>query len=56
MGKGLQKVFKVVVNEILQVLPIWGESGSAFSYLIPEPRDFEEVTRLSEDIKKNWIK
>ena len=28
IGKGLHKVFKAVVNDILQVLPILGESGS----------------------------
>ena len=28
MGKGLHKVFKAVVNDILQVLPILGEYGS----------------------------
>ena len=27
MGKGLHKVFKASVNDILQVLPILGESG-----------------------------
>ena len=32
MGKGLHKVFKSVVNKILQVLPILGESGSEVSY------------------------
>ena len=26
MGKGLHKVFKAVVNELSQALPIWGES------------------------------
>ena len=40
MGKGLQKVFKAVVNEISQDLPILGESGSKVSYFIPEPRNF----------------
>ena len=52
MGKGLQKVFKAIVNEILQVLPIMGESGSEVSYFVPEPRNFAEVTRLSGHIKK----
>ena len=28
MGKGLHKVFKATVNNILQVLQILGESGS----------------------------
>ena len=56
MSKVLHKVFKAVVNEILQVLPILGESGSEVSYFIPEPRNFSEVTRLSENIKKPWLK
>ena len=33
-----------------------GESGSEVSYLIPEPRNFAEVTKLSENIKKPWLK
>ena len=56
MGKGLHKVFKAVVNEISQVLPILGESGSQVSYFIPEPRKFSEVTILSKYIKKPWLK
>ena len=32
------------------------ESGSEVSYLIPEPRNFAEVTKLSENIKKPWQK
>ena len=51
-GKGLHKVFKAVVNEISQVLPIYCESGSEVSYFIPQPRNFSEVTRLSDDINK----
>ena len=35
MGKGLHKVFKTVVKEILQDLPLLGESGSEVSHLIP---------------------
>ena len=56
MGKGLHKIFQDVVNKISQALPNFGESGSGVSYFIPEPRKFEEVTRLSEDIKKPWLK
>ena len=55
MGKGLYKLFKDVVNEILQYLPILGESVSEVSYPISEPRNFEEVTRLSEDINKSLL-
>ena len=40
----------------MQVLPILGESGSEVSYFIPDPRNFAEVNRLSDDIKKPWIK
>ena len=35
MDKGLNKVFNTVVNDILQVLPILGESDSEVSYFIP---------------------
>ena len=33
-----------------------GESGSEVSHFIPEPRNFAEVPKLSENIKKTWIK
>ena len=33
-----------------------GESGSEVSLFIPEPRNFDEVTKLSENIKKPWLK
>ena len=56
MSTGLNKVFKTVVKEISQYLPPLGESGSEVSHLIPEPRNFAEVTKLSEDINKPWIK
>ena len=35
MGKSWQKGVKAVFNDMLQDLPILGESGSEFSYLIP---------------------
>ena len=56
MGKVLHKVFSTVVKEILQELTALGESGSEISHFIPEPRKFAEVTKLSENIKKPWIK
>ena len=56
MGKGLYKVFKAVVKEFLQDLPILSESGSEVSYFIPETRKFAEVNRLLDDIKKTWLK
>ena len=33
-----------------------GESGSEVSHFIPESRKFAEVTKLSENIKKPWLK
>ena len=56
IGKVLHKVIKAVDNDIPQVLPILDESGSEVSYLIPEPRNFEEANRLSAYINKNWLK
>ena len=41
MGKGLHKLFKAIVNDISQDLPILGEPGSEVSYFIPEPGNFE---------------
>ena len=34
----------------------FGESGSEVSHIIPEPRNFAEVTKLSENIRKPWLK
>ena len=51
MGKGLHKLFSTVVKEISQELIPLGESGSEVSHFIPEPRNFAEVTKLSENIK-----
>ena len=48
MGKGLHKVFETFVKEILQDFPPLGESGSEVSRFIPEPRNFAEVTKLSD--------
>ena len=56
MVKCLNKLFKVVVIEILQVLSILGEYGTEVSYFIPKPKKCAEVTRLSEDMKKTWLK
>ena len=56
MGKVLHTFFKAFVNDILQVLPILGESGSEVSYFIPEARNFAEGIRLSNDIKEPWLK
>ena len=56
MVKGLHKLFKTVVKEILQELPPLGESGSEVSHFIQEPRNFAEVKKLSDNIKKPWLK
>ena len=56
MRKVLHKVFRTVVEEISQELTPLGESGSKVSHLIIEPRNFSEVTKLSENIKKPWLK
>ena len=50
MGKVLHKVFSTVVKEISQELTPLGESGSEFSHFIPEPINFAEVKKLSENI------
>ena len=34
----------------------FGETGSEVSHFIPEPRNFAEVTRLAESIRKPWLK
>ena len=56
MGKGLHKFFSTVVKEILLELTALGESGSEVSHFIPEPRNFAEVKKLSENIQKPWLK
>ena len=56
MGKGLHMVFSTVVKEISQELTPLGESGSEVSNFIPEPRNFSEVEKLSDNIKKTQIK
>ena len=43
-------MFKTVVKDILQDLPPMGEFGSVVSHFIPGPRNFSEVTKLSDDI------
>ena len=56
MGKGLHRVFSTIVSEISQELTNFGESGSEVSHFIPEPRNFAEVTKLAENIRKPWLK
>ena len=50
MGKGLHKVFSTVVKKISQELTALGEFGSEVSHFIPEPRNFAEVKKKSENI------
>ena len=49
-------MFKTAAKDISQNLPSLGEYGSEVSYLIPEPLKFYEVTKLSDEIKKPWLK
>ena len=52
MDKGLNKVFKAVVNELNNSLPTLGESISEVSHFILEPSNFAVVTILPEDVKR----
>ena len=40
----------------MQELTPLGESGSEFSHFIPEPRNFSEVKKMSDNINKTWLK
>ena len=41
-----------VAKDISQELTPLGESGSEVLHFIPEPRNFSEATKLSDNIKK----
>ena len=56
MGKGLHQFFRAIVSEISQELSNFGETGSEVAHFIPEPRNFAEVTKLAENIRKPWLK
>ena len=56
MGKGLHRVFSTILLEISQELTNFEETGSEVSHFIPEPRNFAEVTKLAENIRKPWLK
>ena len=56
MCKVLHKLCKSVANELDKSLPTLGESFSEVSHSIPEPRNFSEVTRLTADVKNDWLK
>ena len=55
-GKCSHKLLSTIVKEISQELTNFGESGSEVSHFIPEPVNFAEVTKLSENIRKPWLK
>ena len=55
-SKVLHKVFKTVVKDISKDVPPLGETGSEVLHFISEPRNFSEVKKLSDDIKKPWLK
>ena len=42
MGKGLQKLFKAVVNDILQVLPIWVNLDQKFPIYFQNLETFQK--------------
>ena len=56
MGKGLHRVFSTIVSDILQELTNFREIGSEVSHFVLEPRNFAEVTKLAENIRKPWLK
>ena len=56
MGKGLYKVFKIVVKQILQDLSPLVEYSSQVSHFIPEPRNFSEVKKIVRLQKENLAK
>ena len=56
MVKCLHKIFSTFVKYISQELTALVESGSEVSHFILEPRNFTEVTKLSENITKPWLK
>ena len=56
MGRGLHKEFKTVVKDISQFFPPLVESGLEVSHFIAEPRNFAEVTKFPDYIKKPWLK
>ena len=56
MGKGLHRVFSTIVSEISRELTNFRETDSEVSHFIPEPRNFAEVKKLAENIRKPWLK
>ena len=56
MGKGLHKVFKTVVKHIFARIANFGRIWFRSFPFHPEPRNFAEVTKLSDEINKTWLK
>ena len=57
MGKFLHKVFSTIVKDISQELATLGKYGSKVYHFIPEPRNFAEVKKLSEELENlDWKK
>ena len=42
--------------EISKDTPEIGEQGSEVAPFLPEPKNFAEVTRLPNDVKKPWLR
>ena len=55
MGKGLQKLFNVVVREFNNSLTALWESVSEVSHFISKSRNFSEYARLAAEVKKSWL-
>ena len=51
MGKVVHKVYSTLVKEISQELTPLVESGLEVSHFVLDPRNFAEVTKLSDNIK-----
>ena len=49
-------MFKTVVKELSKDFPPLGEFGSEVSHFIPEPRNVSELKKLTDDMKKPWLK
>ena len=56
MVKGFHKLFKAVENELNNTLDNLVELVSEVSHFIQEPKNFSEISRLPEDVKKSWLK
>ena len=56
MGKGLHNFFKGCHKWYLTSFTNLDKSGSEVSYSTPKTRNVAELTRLSDDIHKPWIK